>query len=223
MGLGRKIRARGFGAVAAMATPGSGSGPEVIWHQFYDTQTYVSAGQATLRFFQATNTDITITNMPAGGQLPDPQFLAVHDICLDFEPSATSAASGYVTQLPNATTSGQTTGVLNDLGIIMLAARPIWTFFISDKRYGPYSLSALHGTGAIVGSVFAWGVGTATVGIGYQYAYNTPMAGWNYEGSVIIPPKVNIQIQIDWSAVTAVGAIYLLRLSLFGVLTRRVV
>src|SRR6266566_4968858 len=189
MGLGRKIRARGFGAVAAAATPGSGSGPEVIWHQFYDTQTYVSAGQATLRFFQATSTDLTISNMPAGGQLPDPQFLAVHDICLDLLPSATSASSGYVTQTGFAVTAGASTGILNDLGNLMFAGRPIWTFFISDKRYGPYSLTTLHGVGAIVGHIAAWGVSTATSGTSYEYAYNTPMAGWNYEGSVIIPPK----------------------------------
>lgn len=220
MALGAKFRARSYGAVAAAATPGSGTGPEVIWHQFYDTQTSVSAGQATLRFFQVTSSDVTISNLPAGGQLPDPQFLAIHDICLDYLVSGTSGASGYVSL---TATLASNLGSLNDMGTNMFVGRPIWTMYISDKRYGPYSLTTLHGTGAIIGVLAAWGTATATVSNVLQMGYNTPMAGWNYEGSVIIPPKTNFQIQVDWPAAQATTSILLLRMSMFGVLTRRVV
>lgn len=220
MALGAKIRARGFGAVAQSATPGSGTGPEVIWHQFYDTQTSVSAGQSSLTFFQATSSDITLSNLPQGGALPDPQFMAVHDICLDFLASGTSAQSDYVSE---TVTTSSNLGILRDYGQAMFVGRPVWSLFISDKRYGPYSLTTLHGTGAIVGSGWAWGTATATLATVYQYGYNTPMAGWNYEGSVIIPPKVNFNIIVNWPAAQATTTILLIRLSIFGVLTRRVV
>jgi hypothetical protein len=187
------------------STPSQPSGPEAIWHQFYDTQTYATAATTRLTFFQATNVDPTITNMPAAGQLPSPQFLTIYDVTCDFLTQNTSQAAGIL-------------GEMNDLKLLLQVGRPTWTLNISDKVYGPYSLTVLHGTGGPVG-----GIDAGTVAVAIQWAVNNPSPGWNYQGSLTIPPNVNFSIQVNWAAAQATTqAAIPIRLSLFGILSRRV-
>jgi len=191
-----------------LATPSTGGGPEAIWHQFYDTQTYVDNTTTRLTFFQNTNADNTITNMPAAGQLPDPQWLSIYSITCDFLTQNTSIAA-----------TSQVAGEYNDLALLLKVGRPNFVLTISDKRYGPYSLTLLHATGGPVG--FQASGNTAATG-NAQLANNTFTPGWNYYGSVIIPPKTNFNIECVWAAAQDTTANVLIRLSLHGILSRRV-
>lgn len=206
MGFGTRFKTASRAQLRAASTPPSGASPEAIWHQFYDTQNYLTAATTVLTFFSTPNADRTITNLETGGQLSDPQWLSIYDITCDFLTQNTSQAAGIL-------------GELNDLSLLLKVGRATWTLTISDKNYGPYSLTTLHGTGGPVGTVDA-----GTLAIGIQYANNTLSPGWNYKGSLIIPPKTSFRIVLNWSAAQATTlATVPLRLSLFGILSRRVV
>ena len=208
MGFGARFNAATRAQLRAKSTPPSGNAPEAIWWQYYDVQTYVDAVTTELNFFQVTNVDRTITNMPAAGQLPDPQWLSIYDITCDFLVQNTSVAGAV-----------GVTGVYNDLALLLNIGRPVWTLQISDKNYGPFSLTLLHGTGSPVGFIAANGTAAATEQ--HQLASNVLNPGWNYKGSLIIPPKTNFNINIRWSAAQNLTANVLMRLSLHGILSRR--
>lgn len=206
---GARFNAASRGALRRKSTPPSGESPEAIWQQYYDTQTFVSATTVRLQFFQTTNVDATLSNMPAAAQLPDPQWLSIWDVTCDFLVQNTSVAGAV-----------GVTGVYNDLALLLLIGRATWTLSISDKRYGPYSLTLLHGTGSPVGFIAANGTAAATEQ--HQLASNALNPGWNYKGSLIIPPKTNFNIEVVWSATQTLTANVPIRLSLHGILSRRV-
>jgi len=208
-GFGAPFRALPKAAVEAAATPSSGHAQESIWHQLYDTQTYVSAATTRLVFFNAANADRTLTNMEQAGALPRPQSLQLHNICCDL-----------LSLTPVSTAAGGIAGVLNDMALLLLASasRPTFTLSISQKSYGPYSLTLLHGTGGPAG--FGWGTFTAEESI--QYSRNDPGPGWNYFGRVIIPEQVNFNLEMNWAAAQTLTGDTRVRCSLFGVLNRRV-
>lgn len=204
-GLGVRFNAATRAQLRARSTPPSGASPEAIWHQLYDTQTYVDNTTTRLTFFQTTNVDATITNMPSAGQLPDPQWLTIYDITCDFLTQNTVGAVATVA------------GEYNDLSLLLKVGRPTFTLTISDKRYGPYSLTCLHATGGPVGGVDA---GTAVEQ--HQWANNVFSPGWTYQGSLIIPPKTNFNVEVVWAAAQDLTANVIIRMSLFGILSRRV-
>ena len=207
-GFGARYNAATRAQLRAKSTPPSGNAPEAIWWQYYDVQTYVDAVTTELTFFGVTNVDRTISNMPAAGQLPDPQWLSIYDITCDFLVQNTSVAGAV-----------GITGVYNDLALLLNIGRPVWTLQISDKNYGPFSLTLLHGTGSPVGFIAANGTAAATEQ--HQLASNVLNPGWNYKGSLIIPPKTNFGITVRWSAAQNLTANVLIRLSLHGILSRR--
>lgn len=195
------------GQVERQATPPSGSSEENIWHQLYDTQTFTDNTTVALTFFQAANADKTLSNLDQGGTLPRFQALRVYNVCLDI-----------LSPVP-VSTSATLTGVLNDLALLLIgsAQRPTWTLSISNKAYGPYSLTTLHGTGGPAG--FGFSSDGAEI---IQYARNEPAGGWNYSGLLTIPSQVNFQLTINYAATADVTENKLFRVSLFGVLNRRV-
>lgn len=206
-GFGAPYRALSKNAIEAAATPPSGHAQEAIWHQAYDTQLFTSGTTTRLVFFQALQADRTLSNMEQAGSFPKPQSLQIHQITCD------------VLSILPTTLTGDITGVLTDLALLIFGAneRPTWTLNISNKNYGPYSLTTLHGTGGPAGS--GWSGATIT---GMQYARNEPGPGWNYCGRVIIPEQVNFSVELNWAATATMTANKRIRLSLFGVLGRRV-
>jgi hypothetical protein len=201
--------------VTALAQPPAGGVAECIYHEYYDTQLFTSAVTLQSVFFQVSNADLTITNLPQGGQLPAPQLFQIYDVTLDILPVTPVS---LMTAVGPATVVGQ----LTDFGLILFGAaqRGIWTLVLSNKNYGPYSLTALHGTGGPTG----WFAGSsiATSSAMLQYARNDPSPGWNYLGRMIIPQQVNFYVQFQWAAVsTLAGGNPYLRLAFFGVLNRR--
>ncbi len=208
MGFGTRFNAATRRQLRDRSTPPSGNAPEAIWWQYYDTQTYVDATTLNLNFFQVTNVDPTITNMKAAGQLPDPHWLSIYDVTCDFLILNTSVAGAV-----------GVTGAYNDLALLLLVGRATWTLNISDKNYGPFSLTLLHGTGGPVGFIAANGTAAATEQ--HQIASNVLNPGWNYKGSLIIPPKTNFGITVNWAATQDLTANVVMRLSLHGILSRR--
>lgn len=204
--LGSKFTALPGSVVESQATPPSGGSEESIWHQIYDTQTFTDNTTTRMVFFQAANADRTLSNMDQGGALPRPQKLRIHNICLDI-----------LSPVP-VSTSATLTGVLNDLALLIFGAtqRPTWTLNISQKAYGPYSLTTLGGTGGPTG--FGFSSDGAEI---IQFAKNDPSGGWNYFGRVIIPEQVNFNLEINYAATADVTEDKRFRVSLFGVLNRR--
>lgn len=207
MAFGAKFRALPGAAVTAAATPPSGNSQEAIWHQAYDTETYTDNVTTRLVFFQTTKADRTLSNMEQSGSFPKPQSLQIYDVTCD------------ILSIVPVTVSADVTGVLNDLALLLFGSntRPTWQLNISNKNYGPYSLTVLHGTGGPVG--MGWAGATVT---GLQYAQNANTPGWNYFGRVIIPEQVNFNVELNWAAAADMTENKRIRVSLFGVLNRRV-
>jgi hypothetical protein len=171
----------------------------------YDTQTYTDNTTTSLTFYAAAQTDPTLGNLPTSGVFPSPQIFKIHNICVDF------ISAGGVS------TDAATAGNINDLYLLLFVGRPVWTLNISDKTYGPYSLTALHGTGSLNAQL-----SSTVAAVSQQFATNTVFPGWNYYGRIIIPEQNNFNIRVQWSAAQNLTADVRIRLSMFGVLSRRV-
>jgi hypothetical protein len=207
MAFGAPFRAKSRQQIQNAVTPASGKAQESIWHCLYDTQAFVSATTIRQTFFQTLNVDSTLSNMEAGGQLASPQSFEVHNICVDLLPVA------------GVSTSASNVGNADDMARILFAIRPVWTLTISQKSYGPYPLTALHGTGGV--QAF-FGTAIATPG-SLQYGRNDPSPGWNYYGRIIIPEQVGFKIDVVYAATAVVTASINVRVAMFGVLNRRIV
>jgi len=204
-GFGAPFVAQSRDALKRQATPPSGSSPEAIWHQVYDTQTYTDNTTTSLTFFAAAQTDPTLGNLPTSGVFPSPQIFKIHNICVDFIHAV------------GVSTSATTVGNINDLYLLMFVGRPVWTLNISDKTYGPYKLTALHGTGSLNAQL------SSTVAtVSQQFGTNTPVPGWNYYGRIIIPEQNNFNIRVAFAAAQDLTADVKFVVSMFGVLSRRV-
>lgn len=181
-------------------------GESVPWI-IYDSQTYTSGTTTTLTFFGAAQADRTLSNMPNGGIFPAKQFFEIYNLGLDVLADATTAAGGE-------------TGAVDDINKLMLVGRPHFTFDLSQKIMGQFPLSFLHTSGGFNGI----GYGTFTAEESIQAANNSfPDGGWNWYGSVIIPPQNNFNIVTTWNAAQtlAIGNT-VLRLWMCGTLHRRV-
>lgn len=199
-------------ALDALVTPqlAPGGTSEAIPHIFYDTQLYTSGTTTRLNFFSSQSNDPTITNMSTAGTLPDPQYFEIWNLGFDVLRGASSTVA-----------ASQEVGVINDIQNLILVGRPVFTLNLQSKLYGSYPLSALHTSGGAVGS--GWGTTTAEETV--QYGNNgVSDGGWNWNGSIIIPPKASFSVEVVWSAAQtlAAGNPYL-RFWMAGVLHRRVV
>lgn len=210
-GFGVPFRPISNQAVTAGATPPSGNSAEAIWYQLYDTQLFTSGTTVAQQFFLSPGVDPTLSNMTQAGTLPSPQTLQIYDITLDVLSLTPVSISG----------AGTVEGVLDDLARLIFASlqRPTWTLTISQKAYGPYSLTVLHGTGGPTG----WFAGTFAATTSMQYARNDPSPGWNYYGRVSILQQMQFSLSLNWAATPAAltGNVNN-RVSMFGVLNRRV-
>lgn len=201
------LRARSFAAESQKAIPPSGRSPEAIWDLRYDTKTYVDNTTVSLNFFDSTNVGtLDLTNMEIGGQFPAPQVFDIHGIMLD----AWTAA-------PLSTNAANTAGNANDLMLLILVGRPRWLLTIQQKNYGPYPLSTLHGTGLNYVEI-----STTVATASQQWTGTDRSPGWNYNGTLTIPPQTGFQFNITWAAAQDLTADWRLRVSMSGKLSRAV-
>lgn len=207
MGFGTPFNPKSNAVVTAQATPPSGNSQESIWHQLYDTQLFTSGTTTSQQFFLSPGVDPTLSNMTQAGTLASPQTMQIYDITLD-----------VLSILPVSVIAATVVGSLNDLALLIFGSnqRPTWTLNISQKAYGPYSLTVLHGTGGPSG--FGWGAAANS----YQYAKNCDTPGWNYYGRISILQQMQFSVQLNWAATATLTENKQLRVSMFGVLNRRV-
>jgi len=169
MAFGSRFKAAGRAQLARRATPPYAGAPEAIWHQAFDTQNYTNTVGTTLDFFTAVNTDKTLSNMTAAGQFDSPKWLTMFDITAD-----------YQNQVSNVVSATSVAGCLNDLDLLLKVGRGMFILTISDKVYGPYSLTLLHGKGGAVGFIAAGN--TAATG-NFQTCNTSPSAATAYAAS----------------------------------------
>lgn len=205
--IGTAIQPLDASTLNVLANPQLSGMGESIPFILYDTQLYTSAVTTEQQFFRAAVNDDTLSNMQAGGTLPDPYYMQLFNFGFDILNDLTTAAGAEV-------------GIIDDIQKLMLVSRSIWTLTISDKSYGPYPLSFLHTSGGASG--MGWGSFTAEESL--QYGNNSvPDGGWNWYGSVIIPPRVNFGTKVKYAAAqTLNGGNPYCRFWISGILHRRV-
>lgn len=207
-----RIKPLGYGALSRASQPRSALVPEAITHWLYDTATYTDNSTTELSFFTSTQTDKSLSNLEVAGTLPDPNFFAIQGAYVDFINNA--AGTPYV-----STAAGSNVGNINDIGLLLLNGRARFILTISDKRYGPWPLSLLHGTGAVDGVMS----GTFTAEESLQAGFPAPIGVPMYiGGSIVIPPKVGFSAQILYPSAVDLVNDFRVRLVLEGVLYRRV-
>lgn len=191
-----------------MATPGSGADNEVIPHILFDTQSIANAAAGPFVFFNSVQTDPTLSNSQAQGQLPDPYFFIVQYVAADLLIiPATGTKSAFTPW--------------SDAAEILVNQRATFEAKISDKLYGPYPLVACHG----LGGVNAFGViegATADPGAGVFNVNNgAPGSGGFYVGGAwTIGPKSAFNVTIRLAGAPTLGVTTRVRMSLVGTLYR---
>ena len=209
------VRGRTLGDLKRLANPDPsvrGTSEAIAW-TLYDTQLYVDNVTTQLAFFQTTNVDRSITNMQTGGSLPDPQFFEIYYFGADILQEVTSDVTTDVTP-----------GAWDNVQRLILTSRAFWTFTISDKEYGPWPASLLHGTGGVQGFGFA-ATTVAATSLANQYGLNGPAdGGFCMDGAIVIPPKVGFRLQLNWPAAVQLSGTTDVRIRtvMHGVLHRRV-
>lgn len=200
------------GQLAAAANPQLANQPEAQPWILYDTQSYTSGSTTTLSFFASTNTDKTLSNMESSGQLPDPQYMIVHYVTCD------------ILSVPSVTTTAAATGALNDIELLLKAARATFTFQMSNKNYGPFPLRACHSLGGATGLIAAEGTETAPARNIVQQANNgiPGSGGFPFMGALVIPPKVGFGVTLNFAAAQTLTGNTNICIGLAGVLYRRV-
>lgn len=191
--------------LVALANPSSAALPEALPYVLYDTLTYTDNSTVRLNFFQQVTTN-DLTNMEIAGSLADPQFFRIYSIGMDILRDATTGA-------------GVPAGAIDDVHKLALTARAYWTFTMSQKRYGPIPLSFLHASGGATG--MSAGTFAATTNI--EFANNGVFdGGYWVGGSLVIPPKIAFNLEVNWPAAVDLTADVKIRVWLAGVLFRRV-
>jgi len=203
------IHAATYQQLVAAANPQTANQPETIPYWYYDTQTFTSAATISLSFFTVTNNDRSLSNWQQGGALADPNFFAIHHIMADI---VSTTATQYVTS------SAAVAGEINDHGLLLLTNRPRITLTLSDKDYGPWPFSLCHGTGGPTGIL-----SSTVAAVSQQYANNGVFdGGLQIQGALLIPPKVSFAVRVDWPAAVTLSGDKRIRITMGGVLSRRV-
>lgn len=195
----------------ALANPMFANQPEVVPWQLYDTQSIATGAAGPFVFFQSINVDKTLSNMEGPGQLPDPQYLVVHYVACDF------------LQAPAVQDGTAVAANVANVENILRTCRATLEFNMSNKRYGPFSLTMTAATGGTTG--FGAAEGATAAGSFTMVANNgIPGAGgYPFSGALVIPPKIGFDVTIRLgTAATILSGPINCRISLVGALYRRV-
>lgn len=195
----------------AMANPVFANQPEVVPWQLFDTQSLATATSAPLVYYQTINSDKTMSNMEGPGQLPDPQYLVVQYAACD------------ILQIPTLNDGTAVNAALANVENILKTCRATFEFNMSNKRYGPFSLTMTAATGGATFSGVAEGATAAGATFGAVNNGFPGSGGYPFSGSLVIPPKIGFDVTIRFgTATTLVTGPVNVRFSLVGALYRRV-
>jgi len=199
------VKARTLAELKRMAQPQAvpGGASEAVAWAFHDTATYTSATTTQLTYFTTTRATRNLSNLSPAGTIPDPQFFEVYGFNCDVLIGSVATTLADIQQL---LFGDGTTGV----------GGPIFTFTYADKQYGPWALSLLHGTGG------ATGYGNTAAAT--EYGNNSiPDGGFYQDGAICLAPNQSFSARIDWGAAVTLTADVDIRVTMAGVLHRRVV
>jgi hypothetical protein len=192
----------------AMANPSGGpKQPEAFADELWDTQNFVNASTTSLQFFQTAVSDKTLSNLTVPGQLPQPQYFLIHYVTVDI-------------LFPATTNAAAVAGNLNDVHILVNAARATLTLSIATKPYGPWRVRSAHSGGAPVGFFTGGAAAPATM----QYGHIGPHdGGFCVNGGLIIPPATDFNVLMNFAAVQTLNTNNLpIQVGLYGVRYRKV-
>ncbi|MCP4902921.1 MAG: hypothetical protein GY906_38655 [bacterium] len=208
MGFKYRVIAKTKGQLQAIANPASAQQPEALPWILFDSQTYTSAATTRLRFFNTTNVDPTLSNMETAGALPDPQWFEVHYIGMDILRTPTAGGAGV-----------DEVGGINDIELLLKAGRGTWTLNLSNKQTGQFPITFLHGSGGATGEM-AGGIALQQL---VQLSNNgTFDGGFCVDGSIVYPPTVGWNFELNWAAAQTLTANVIIRMWQAGILYRRV-
>lgn len=193
----------------ALSQPASANQPEALPWVLYSTKTFTSASTTTLQFFDgAEGADLSLTNVPAAGQLSEHEYFRIMSVGLDILGRPTTSAGGQL-------------GILDDIHQIALTGLGRWEILFNDKKFGPFPISFLHGSGGAVG--IGWGTFTAEESI--EHANNGVFdGGFWVGGTYTIRPKMVFPMTMTWpAALTLAGGNPKLRAYMIGVKFRRTI
>lgn len=165
------------------SVPGAvpGGNLEVYADMIYDTALYTSAATTQIEFFTTTRANRQLSNLSPAGALPSPQFFLLYGIHIDYGVDPAPTAWQDVWQL-----------MYGAAAVVALTGMPTARFIYADKEYGPWPLSALHGTGALTG------FGTAN---NLNYANPAmPDGGLFQGGGLLLSPNQNFRLVLEWAA-----------------------
>jgi hypothetical protein len=199
----------------AKVTPQSANQPEVVPAVMFDTQTYTSATTTLLTFFNGGQTDASLSNVPNGGNLPQPQYFEIQRIFMEVLGRPTvSAAAGTIPQAGN----------IDDLNQLLLTGRGYATFTLASKGFPTIPLSFLGAPGGVDQGVMGVLSGTTVAAASQvkEYGHGAANGGFPINGQWIIPPAQSFSATMTWPAALTLTGNLLIRLSLLGNLYRRV-
>jgi hypothetical protein len=188
------------------ANPQNANQPESIPWIYYDTQNIANAAAGPIAYFANPNADKTVSNLEQAGTIPDPFYFEIEAFNCDFlvDPSLTATAVG---------------GVIGDLTEILAVQRAVFLFTFAGKEYLRIPLTYLHASGglnAVMSGVFA-------APLIAEYAVNSYPDGGFYVGKrITIPPKQSFAVSILLGGAVTLAATVSTRISMAGVLHRRV-
>lgn len=189
----------------AITNPQSARQPESIPWVYFDTQTIANGGAGPIAFFSNVQADKTLSNLEQAGTIPDPFYFEIEAFNLDY--------------LAEPTTGVAPAGAFDDLASLLYTSRATFVFTFADKQYLRIPATYLHSSGGPVG-LFA---GSTTADTLTSYAQNGIPDGGFYVGKkIVLPPKQSFQMSIQLGAAAVLAATRTLRLSMAGVLHRRV-
>ena len=194
----------------ALSQPASANQPEALPWVLYSTKTFTSASTTTLQFFDgAEGADLSLTNVPAAGQLSENEYFRIMSVGLN------------IMIRPVATASAAATGAIDDMHQIALTGLGRWELLFNDKKFGPFPISFLHASGGAVG--IGWGTLTAQVSI--EHANNGVFdGGFWVGGTYTIRPKMVFPMTMTWpAALTLAGGNPKLQAYMIGVKFRRTI
>lgn len=198
----------------AASTPASALEGETIAYSFWDTQTYPSGGQQTLTFFQTTNSDTSLSNMPMSGSFPNPIWFCPQFITLD--------ALGVPSNLASTASPSAFPGLAADLYTLSFAGRLWFQFTLAQKIYAQFPATGIHPSGGPV--VFT--TGTFVSPTQQQWALWGVPDGDLYvgpPGTLVIPPMQNFSVNLFTSTTAPTLTTSLpLRMTMWGSIVRRV-
>lgn len=191
----------------ALADPISAGQPEALPWMLYSRKAYVDNTTTLLSFFDEINTNKGISNMQAASALPSPQYFEVLSIGADILRNPTAAAASQA-------------GAIDDVQKLCLTSESFFTFVYADKQYGPFPFSTLHPSGGVQG--FGFGTTTADT-LSVQYAANGyPDGGLPVNGAIVLKPKVQFTLSVQWPSPVNLTADVNVRVWLWGILHRKV-